>query len=98
MSGSKKKTTGSNFDHTSEGTRVRKIIGQLEGVEKMIASSRPPLQLIQQVKAASSALMALRLAILKRHIDVCLSEVDESGNHSRLLEQILEAIQMQSVR
>ena len=85
-------------DYASEVARVRKIIGQLEGVEKMILNHRPPLQLIQQTKAAFSALLALRHEILKRHIETCLTDGGKSETPEKISAEILTAIQMQSVR
>ena len=86
------------YDHASEISRVRKIIGQLEGIEKMILGKRYPPQTLQQVKAASAALMALRFEILKRYLNECLEEANESGNHAKLIEQILESAQMQAIK
>lgn len=89
------KTHGKAHDHSSEIARVRKVIGQLEGIENMILEKRQPSQIIQQVKAASSALTALRFEILKRHMQECLKEAATSGNNAKLVEQILESVQMQ---
>lgn len=82
-------------DHSAEIARVRKIVGQLEGVEKMILARRYCPQILQQIKAASSALTALRIEILKKHLSECVSESARSGNYSRLLEQVLEVVQTQ---
>ncbi len=87
-----------SHDDASEIARVRKVVGQLEGVEKMILSKRHPPQVIQQVKAASSALAALRFEIVKRHLHSCLTEATETGDYARFVEQMLETIQMQSVK
>ena len=82
-------------DHSSEIIRVRRIIGQLEGVEKMIIDRRYCPQILQQVKAATSAMNALKMEILKKHLNECLSESARSGNYSKLLEQVLEIVQTQ---
>ena len=99
MAGSKKQSSsGKPYDHASEIARVRKVIGQLDGVEKMIVNKRYPPQVIQQVKAASAALSVLRYEILKRHLHEALTEATHSGNYAKFLEQMLETIKMQSVR
>jgi len=82
-------------DHSSEIIRVRRIIGQLEGVEKMIIDRRYCPQILQQVKAATSAMNALKMEILKKHLSECLSESARSGNYSKLIEQVLEIVQTQ---
>lgn len=82
-------------DHSAEIARVRKIMGQLEGIEKMIVARRYCPQILQQIKAASSALAALKFEILKKHISECVTDSAKSGNYSKMLEQILEIIQSQ---
>ena len=82
-------------DHTAEIARVRKIIGQLEGIEKMIVARRYCPEILQQVKAASSALNALRIEVLKRHVNECVAESVKTGNFPRLLEQVFEILQTQ---
>ena len=94
----KERSSGKAHDSAAEISRVRKVVGQLEGVEKMILDKRYPPHIIQQVKAASSALMSLRFEILKRHLHECLNEAVKSGNQTKLVEQILEATQMQSMK
>ena len=91
----KKQTEIMHPDHTPEISRVRKIIGQLEGVEKMIVTRRYCLQILQQIKAATSALTALRIKILKRHLSECVNESASTGNYSRLAQQISEIVQTQ---
>ena len=99
MAGSKKQPLAKKpYDHASEIARVRKVIGQLDGVEKMIVNKRYPPQVIQQVKAASAALSVLRYEILKRHLHESLTEAANSGDYVRFVEQMLETIKMQSVR
>lgn len=94
----KKQSEPMHPDHSSEVIRVRRIIGQLEGVEKMIVDRRYCPQILQQIKAATSALTALRVEILKRHLTECVSESAKTGNNSRLLEQVVEIILTQIKR
>lgn len=80
-------------DHSHEITRLRKIVGQLQGVEKMILARRYCPQILQQITSASSALNALKIEIMKTHLNECLTESARSGNYTRLLEQVLEIVQ-----
>ncbi|MBK8204955.1 MAG: metal-sensitive transcriptional regulator [Bdellovibrionales bacterium] len=91
----KKQSEPMHPDHSSEIIRVRRIIGQLEGVEKMIVARRYCPQILQQVKAATSAMNALKMEILKKHLNECLNDSASSGNYSKLLEQVLEIVQTQ---
>lgn len=82
-------------DHTSEVLRVRKVVGQLEGIEKMITGGRHCPQILQQVQSVSSALNGLKKEILRRHLGECLAEARQTENYSRLLDQVLEIVQIQ---
>ncbi|PWU18868.1 MAG: hypothetical protein C5B49_06550 [Bdellovibrio sp.] len=59
-------------DHSAEIPRIRKISGQLSGVEKMINDGRPCVEIMQQARAVHSAVKALEIAILKRHLNTCI--------------------------
>ena len=91
----KKSTQSSRLDHSAEVVRVHKILGQLEGVERMIGSHRPCPQVLQQVQAAISGLTSLKIEILKRHLNECLAESTQTANYSKLIEQVLEIVQIQ---
>jgi DNA-binding FrmR family transcriptional regulator len=91
----KKITAEQHPDHSPEIPRVRKVLGQLEGIEKMITNRRYCPQILQQVQAAISALNSLKMEILKRHLSECLAESAQTGNYSRLVEQVLEIFQIQ---
>jgi DNA-binding FrmR family transcriptional regulator len=79
----------------SEVVRVHKILGQLEGVEKMIDSHRPCPQVLQQVQAAISGLTSLKMEILKRHLNECVAESTQTANYSKFVGQVLEIVQIQ---
>lgn len=89
------KTATDHPDHSVEIVRVRKITGQLEGIEKMIVARRYCPEILQQIKAASSALNALKIEILKRHLRECVAESAKTQNYSRLIEQVMEIMQTQ---
>lgn len=80
---------------SSEVVRVHKILGQLEGVEKMIAGHRPLPQIVQQIQAAIAGLVSLKLELLKRHFSECLAEAAQTENYSRLVQQVLETMNIQ---
>ncbi len=92
----KKSTQSSRSTPSPEVIRVHKILGQLEGVERMIDSNRPCPQVLQQVQAAISGLTSLKMEILKRHLNECVTESTQTSNYSKLVGQILEIVQIQT--
>jgi DNA-binding FrmR family transcriptional regulator len=82
-------------DHTDELSRLRKVTGQISGIEKMILSRRYCPDILQQIRAARSALAALELTILKTHISMCLKDSargDSQSDFERKLKELLGLI------
>jgi DNA-binding FrmR family transcriptional regulator len=71
---SKKKITPEHAHPSHEGElpRLRRIKGQVEGLERMILDGRYCVDILTQIKAAGSALKALEQSILKGHLQSCV--------------------------
>ena len=52
--------------------------GQVEAIERMIMSGRYCVDILQQVKAARSALQSLESSILRSHLEGCVKQALES--------------------
>lgn len=71
-----------NPDHSSELKRVNRIIGQLEGVKRMISDQVYCPEILVQTKAISSALRSLETTMLERHIQHCVKNSFKPGGNS----------------
>ena len=60
-------------DHKAELSRLRRISGQVSGVEKMILEGRYCPDILMQTRAISAAIRSLEASLLKRHINHCVS-------------------------
>ena len=60
-------------DHTKEITRIKRIKGQLDGIQKMIERGEYCINILNQTKAVSSAVHSLEAALLEKHIQHCVS-------------------------
>lgn len=67
-------------NHAAELIRLRRIRGQLEGIEKMILDRRYCMDILQQTKAARSALHAFELSVLKTHLKGCVRDALSTKN------------------
>ncbi len=67
---------------THEGTlhRLRRIAGQVEGVRRMVEDRKYCIDILTQIQAARSALRAVELQILKKHVDHCVRDAFASGS------------------
>ena len=77
-------------EHSAETKRINRLIGQLEGIQKMIQDNKYCIDILNQTKAVSSALRGLEASILERHLEHCLKKATRKENHGQLDEQIHE--------
>jgi len=78
-------------DHTKEITRIKKIKGQLDGIQKMIERGEYCISILNQTKAVSSAVHSLETSLLEKHIQHCIvgafsSEHDAQDRESKIQE------------
>lgn len=59
--------------------RLRKIEGQIRGIERMVADDRYCIDVLAQVSAATKALQAVALALLEDHLARCVSDAVRRG-------------------
>lgn len=53
-------------------TRVKRIGGQVAGIERMLAERRYCVDILNQIAAVRSALDALGIELLTRHLETCV--------------------------
>jgi len=68
-----------NPSHTKEIHRLNRLIGQLEGIKRMIESGRYCPDILIQTKAIVSSIRSLETAILEKHIKCCVKNAIQSG-------------------
>ena len=59
---------------------MRRIGGQVQGVQRMVEEAAYCIDILVQIQAARSALRAVELQILKKHMDHCVSDAFVSGS------------------
>lgn len=82
-----------NADHTSDLQRLKRISGQIEGIKKMIEEKRYCTDILMQTKAARSALKALEVSILEKHLNHCVVGAFDSKSKldtQKKVDEILE--------
>lgn len=71
--------------------RLNRIIGQLNGISKMLDENRYCGDILTQVAAVESALQSFGYVILKEHIETCVVEEIQKGNGA-IMDEALELI------
>ena len=73
--------------------RLNRIVGQLNGVQKMIDEDVPCEDILMQINAANGALHRIGLMILEGHLRHCVREGIESGNADEAIENFADALE-----
>lgn len=73
--------------------RINRIIGQLQGVQKMIDEDVPCEDILMQINAANGALHRIGLVILQGHLRHCVREGIEQGDADATIENFAEALE-----
>jgi DNA-binding FrmR family transcriptional regulator len=81
-------------DHRKQLPRLKKIEGQVRGVQKMIDEGRYCLDIISQVRAISGALHQVELRILQAHLDQCVRQAIHSQNTEDAENKIQEILHL----
>lgn len=76
--------------HESEIKKLNRAIGQLDGVKRMIDEKRYCIEILQQLKAARSAIRNIEQSVLNRHMQMCLLSAAQSNNEEEILKKIEE--------
>ena len=59
--------------------RLRRVEGQVRGIQKMVDEDRYCIDILEQVSAATKALQAVALALLEDHLAHCVSDAVRHG-------------------
>ncbi|MFC4172424.1 metal-sensitive transcriptional regulator [Microvirga sp. GCM10011540] len=81
MSGSKERHGGIAVDHSRQLLRLRRIEGQVRGLQQMIQDERYCGDVVDQINATVAALRRVQTDMLQDHIKACV-EASMSGGIS----------------
>jgi CsoR family transcriptional regulator, copper-sensing transcriptional repressor len=80
--------------HTETLHRLARIGGQIEGIRRMIEEQKYCIDIITQVQAARSALRAVELQILQKHMHSCVTDAFASGTPEQADEKMSELLRV----
>ena len=72
--------------------RLRRIEGQVRGIAKMIDDDKYCIDILVQIQAARSALRAVELQILQKHMNHCVRDAFSSGSQKAAEEKMAELL------
>ena len=83
---------GYTKDKEAIQTRLRRIEGQVRGIQKMVDEDRYCIDVLTQVSATRAALEGVALQLLADHTEHCVAEAIQSGDGSQKVRELNEAV------
>ena len=83
------------MDHSAQIVRLNRIEGQIRGISKMIQEGRYCVDILTQIRSASSALAKVQENIFKGHLESCVKdslEGSDSQDRQAKVEEILDIL------
>lgn len=74
--------------------RIRRIAGQVAGIERMIEEDRYCVEILLQVAAVRAALDGLGKHLLNAHVETCVADAIASGRPKARREKIAELMEV----
>ncbi len=78
--------------HSESLTRLRRIEGQIKGIQRMLEERRYCIDVLQQVTAARRALDQVALQIMRGHINSCVSHAIKHEQGEEKVEELMHAL------
>ena len=76
--------------HKDKISGIRRIKGQIEGIERMIDDGKYCIDILNQVKAVKNALTSVEAKILETHLKECVKEsLDTSKDNQAKIDEII---------
>jgi len=79
--------------HKNQIASIRRIKGQIEGVERMINEGKYCIDILNQIKATKNAITSVEGKILKTRLEECIKESMNGGNEAQQkIDEILKVL------
>ena len=72
--------------------RLRRVEGQVRGIERMVEDERYCIDVLTQISAVQAALDKVALGLLDEHVKHCVVEGHGPGSQEELTEEMMGAI------
>ena len=84
---------GYTKDKEAIQARLRRIEGQVRGIQKMVDEDRYCIDVLTQVNAVRAALESVALQLLADHTEHCVAEAIRSGEGAQRVRELNEAVE-----
>ena len=78
--------------HKDQISSIRRIEGQIRGIEKMIENGEYCIDILNQLKAAKNSIASVEGRILKTHIEDCVKESLSGDQFEEKVDEIIKTL------
>ena len=78
--------------HKDQISSIRRIEGQIRGIERMIDNGEYCIDILNQLKAAKNSLTSVEGKILKTHIEDCVKESLRGHEYEEKVDEIIKTL------
>ncbi|RKQ35491.1 metal-sensing transcriptional repressor [Oceanobacillus halophilus] len=72
--------------------RLKRIEGQVRGIQKMVDEDRYCVDILVQISAINAALKKVGFEVAERHVKHCVSDAVTSGQGNEAIEELMEVM------
>ena len=73
--------------------RIKKIVGQINGIDRMVEEDIPCEEILMQINAAKSALHKVGQVVLEGHLHHCVKEGIKHGDAEKTITDFAKAVE-----
>jgi CsoR family transcriptional regulator, copper-sensing transcriptional repressor len=84
--------------HREDLVRLKRISGQIEGIERMVAEGRYCLDIVNQIRSVIAAIKSVESLVLERHLKHCVHDAISAKNEAEVEGKINELLNLFSKR
>lgn len=72
--------------------RLRRVRGQIDGIDRMLEANRPCVDVLTQVSAAQQALRGAGKLVVRNYLERCASSAIKNGREEEVFDELMEII------
>lgn len=72
--------------------RLRKIEGQVRGVEKMVDENRYCIDVLNQISAVKKAMDGVAMSLVRAHVETCVSTAIRANKGHQPIDELIETL------
>ncbi|KGX85759.1 metal-sensing transcriptional repressor [Pontibacillus litoralis] len=73
--------------------RLKRIEGQVRGIQKMIDEDRYCVDILVQISAINAALKKVGFTLLEKHTNHCVADAIHKGNGEEAIDELMKVVQ-----